>query len=929
MQSSRSCARLLLTALIAGAGFCGGPAAHGAPSMVADLYTSKAGLSLPPRPSNGVEHDGVQYFPAVDVQHGDELWRTDGSAAGTFRLTDVCPGACSSDVVPLDFYRGQLYFIANDGERGKDLWRTDGRPGGERRVPGVCDSACLEQIRYARTWRGALWFLEVGADHTPVLWTSDLTAAGTHAVADLYTDLGICGFDQNSGAFLYGTDPSGDALLLSVQTDARYLYRTDGTSQGTMLLHRFGSVTLTGAGLDGAPVAARPGPVRRSATASGPEPLFFLDGEDLWVTDGTVAGTRFVRSIEEFHNSFSTLGSSEVVDGVWYGIFSFGEWIRSDGTAGGTLKLATLPPGVFESQVARLGSAVFAITNRGVWRAGTTPETTAKIADWVVEDVLTVVEQPQRLFLLVWLNGGTLWTTDGTAEGTRHVHLPAGAPADQYEMIGFADGALFTRGSDQLWMVDPSGVRARQLHDFQPADGPSLMPGSEFLGDRLLFFARTDFARARLFASDGTSAGTEVISAVADELVYIDYLPFGHMFSRFGRQVLFTSDFRPFVTDGSARGTRRLTRGSSFQALDRFVPIAAFPDRALFAGHVRGGPSCDPGEIEPWITSGLPRDTHRLVDLNPFFYDGGGSQCEGLPMSSNPGPGLAFGSVILFPSDDLVHGRELFATDGTARGTRLLADINPGTVPNDVTDPPGVPARMGVGSSPSDFARLGGRVLFAADDGSAGRELWVTNATPAGTHRVVDLVAGPEGSSPHDLVVFRGAVYFIARHGDGDGLFRSDGTAAGTSLVSDLELGGLPTRARELVVAGQRLFFVGMNETTGTELWTSQGSATDTRLVADLRRGARGSSPQHLAAIGGVLLFAADDGRTGLEPWRSDGTVAGTRSVGDLAAGTASSNPGPFTLVGECVLFGADDGMHGRELWEIPVAEVRRSSPPR
>lgn len=897
--------------------------AAAAPHRVTDLFSGKASLPLAPYPTQGFEHGGVSYFPAADAQHGYELWRTDGTAAGTYRLTDICAGACDSGAAALGLFQHGIYLIANDGEHGAALWRTDGTPGHEERVTGVCDGACLTGLQYSLPWHGALWFLVPGPRHTPALWTSDLTAGGTRAVANLCTDLAVCGFGASSEAFLGGPDPSGQGLLLWVYTDAQYLLRTDGTAQGTALLHRFHGPSA--AQSRRAATAVRRGSVRQEATAGSP--LFFLDGSDLWTTDGTPAGTHFVRSLAGLVSSLGTLQSAEVVDGVWYGIFTYGEWLRSDGTADGTIVLAHVPDG-FNPTVTHVGSTVLAITVQGVWRAGPTPATTVKVFDWAVDDILTVVEQPPRAFVLAWLGGGTIWTTDGTAAGTLHVELPAGAPVDQYEMTGFAGGVLMSRGGDQLWRVDATATRVTPLHDFQPADGPSLTEGAAVLGRRLLFYARTGATKMSLFSSDGTGPGTAILTPAADESFYdpYDYGPPGHSFTRFGgNKVLFSANSL-WITDGSADGTRRLSQQPNYAFPAEYSPVAAIGKELVFGGHVLGGPSCDPGETEPWVTDGLPRNTHEILDLNPYFYPGGGSQCEFLRFSSDPGPGISFGSKALFAADDLVHGRELFATDGTAAGTRLVADINPRTVPNTVTDPPGVPPRIGEGSNPSDFVALGSRVVFVADDGSTGRELWITNGTAHGTRRVVDLLPGPESSLPHDLVALRGKVYFIARHGGGEGLFESDGTALGTALVSDLELAGLPTRAAHLTVAGRRLFFAGFNESTGTELWTSEGTPQTTRLVADLRPGPRGSAPQSLTAVRGVLVFAADDGVSGLEPWRSDGTAAGTFPLGDIAAGESSSNPGPFWVVGDQVLFGADDGEHGRELWALPMADVVRPS---
>jgi ELWxxDGT repeat protein len=124
---------------------------------------------------------------------------------------------------------------------------------------------------------------------------------------------------------------------------------------------------------------------------------------------------------------------------------------------------------------------------------------------------------------------------------------------------------------------------------------------------------------------------------------------------------------------------------------------------------------------------------------------------------------------------------------------------------------------------------------------------------------------------------FRDRVYFFAANaGAGESLWRTDGTAAGTTRVLDLTLDGLPSWGRGLTVAAGRLFLTVYNETTGAELWASTGEA------------------------------------------------AGTARVGDIAPGRDASSPGPFTALPTVVMTGADDGIHGREPWAIPRAEVVR-----
>src|SRR5689334_20012498 len=86
--------------------------------------------------------DGVSYFSASDPAHGTELWRSDGTPAGTWRVTDVCAGRCSSNPSSVRIFQGEIFFSADDGFSGSELWTTDGTPGNERRVRDLCPGPC-------------------------------------------------------------------------------------------------------------------------------------------------------------------------------------------------------------------------------------------------------------------------------------------------------------------------------------------------------------------------------------------------------------------------------------------------------------------------------------------------------------------------------------------------------------------------------------------------------------------------------------------------------------------------------------------------------------------------------------------------------------------------------------------------------------------
>jgi ELWxxDGT repeat protein len=165
-------------------------------------------------------------------------------------------------------------------------------------------------------------------------------------------------------------------------------------------------------------------------------------------------------------------------------------------------------------------------------------------------------------------------------------------------------------------------------------------------------------------------------------------------------------------------------------------------------------------------------------------------------------------------------------------------------------------------------AALGSTFFFQAGAG-ADKELWVSDGTAAGTHRVKDIRSGPGGSEP-----------------------------------------------RGLTAAGGRLFFSADDGAHGRELWVSDGTEAGTFLVGDLLPGAGSSLPRELAAVGNAVIFSATDGTGGVEPWASDGTWL--RFLGDLAPGALPSSPARFTPVGDRIYFAANDGATGFELWSVP-----------
>lgn len=245
----------------------------------------------------------------------------------------------------------------------------------------------------------------------------------------------------------------------------------------------------------------------------------------------------------------------------------------------------------------------------------------------------------------------------------------------------------------------------------------------------------------------------------------------------------------------------------------------------------------------------------------------------------------------------------------------LIKDIRPGSA----------------SSSPREQTVLDKHVFFSADNGANGRSLWKSDGTAAGTSLVKSISAGG-GDDFNDLTTAGRAVFFTVNRTQ---LWKSDGTSAGTvklkTFAGDGEYERDP-RAAILAASGGTIYFSVAGSEADAGLWKSDGTTSGTvkvKALDEISTEEYDDSRTTAVVAGGTLFFAADDGENGMELWKSNGTTAGTVMVKDIdpRAGTSdpydyydygpgSSKPTDLTVVGSTVFFTAEDEDHGRELWK-------------
>lgn len=316
-------------------------------------------------------YNGVHYFMATD-EHGRELWRSDGTEAGTYLLKDIVPGSESSSLSTPMAMGDHLYFVRSAGFD-RFIWRTDGTVEGTEEVLRLDDleSTGLTSWDYFEALGDRIFFNGYTPELGREVWSTDGTAEGTELFMDLRP--GSLGSDP------YGFKTYMNKLYFTALLDAsgEKHWVTDGTVAGT---HFLTDVPSSG-GFD--------------------PPNFFGVGEriyfkfttptvggELWATDGTMEGTGLVRDLWPGPNSSSPQGFAALNGQFHFFAYTSStpnhkQIFTSDGTMAGTAAWPDLgidrPDHGLVAHNGHLYFTAYTGTSRALWRSNGTPEGTNAI----------------------------------------------------------------------------------------------------------------------------------------------------------------------------------------------------------------------------------------------------------------------------------------------------------------------------------------------------------------------------------------------------------------------------------------------------------------------------------------------------------------------------------------------------------------------
>ena len=786
---------------------------------------------------------GKILIQALDSKTGFEPYLSDGSQAGSYRMLDLEPGVGSS--LPESFTPTRdgkrFFFVATTKKSGKELYVSDGTAKGTQLIdvtPGSGDTPITGLTAFGKS--GVLFF-STNASRGGVLYSSDGTLAGTRSlgqVSDQYAPHAV------------EVHPSGNWALFEANTDkyGREMWVTDGTSKGTRILKDIfpGTASSYSYGVtwraDGKGIFSAFDPVA---------------GYEFWITDGTTAGTTVAVDFKP--------GSGSGVQEAWFGLlpgkvlFSSvttplgQELYISDGTGKGTVLLMDTLPG---SRSGVTGDSRFASDGTRVW------------------------------FTTTGLKG-QLWihVTDGTALGTK-LFSPRSLKTHPQYMVA-DQGRVYFEHQDlspgtglEFCVSDGTLAGTRTLVDLFKGSGRGFFGYTTVLAKGVIAFRGESKQTAKELCVYRVGKGASFVDLNRVRLGHTQG-SFPHYATRFGNRALILADdgvhgVETWISDGTVKGTGLLLdmqKGAASRAKAR---IGAFGDRYFYEarqqlydpwdlmisdGTVNGTTTLVPGSTssmamgsrvigkrlffaagtefrsQPWVSDGTKAGTIQL------------SKAAVTQNAGAPGAFAGYGDQVLFmvlqgPTFRTLDTVDLWITDGTAQGTRLLKKIGKGAFwlwePRLVT--------------------MGGKVYFTSPSQTSSSDLWVSDFTAKGTQPVQ---LDSQGLSRISHLHARdGRLFFQAWSlGRGDALYQSDGTRSGTRFWIDL----VPTSSSSSIdmyqiVGSRRLYFFSTSfRSLGACYHRTDGTIQGT-LSYDLDPS---NSPparilrRHMTSLGSQVLVAA------------------------------------------------------------------------
>ncbi len=280
---------------------------------------------------------------------------------------------------------------------------------------------------------------------------------------------------------------------------------------------------------------------------------------------------------------------------------------------------------------------------------------------------------------------------------------------------------------------------------------------------------------------------------------------------------------------------------------------------------------------------------------------------SGLKAGISPKEMTCLNNKIIFSASTAADGNELWISDGTKAGTKMLIDIYPDSIninPNS--------------SSPAGFTEFNNKLYFVASDAESRNSLWETDGTEAGTKKILKKNIDARNMP---MTMLNGKFLFkIDSAGLGTELFSFDPIANNLILLKDIYPGSSSGFNSSFLgiftVVGNKAFFGATSGIDGAELFVTDGTPSGTFLVKDINSGNKDAWPFPFGILNNKLLFSAySNNAADATLWVTDGTESGTSEISKMKVQKSNFPTSPVNYKGK-LFFQGYDTIGNWELWQ-------------
>jgi ELWxxDGT repeat protein len=781
------------------------------------------------------------YFSANDGNLGNELWKTNGTAAGTVLVKDIRPSYAGSEPQALVNVNGILYLTANNGTHGKEVWKSNGTAAGTVMVKDIMKGSGSSQPAHLTNVNGVVYFAANNGTNGYELWKTNGTDLGTVMVKDIRPELKVSSSPKQlmnvNGTLFFTADDFNRG---------RELYKSDGTAAGTMIVKDIKPSTQSSSGIEN--MVVHNGQLFFSADDG-------IHGHELWKSNGTAEGTVMVKDMtpgapgshgEQMFThriaNFTSIGTY-----LYFTAYQYDDYFvwKSDGTTAGTTPL-------FEAGGPGIGQPrpLFTLANGWIyyWNDEDNSEYSyilyrmlpdGSIRHWIYDLYTDAYDYTYPEMVKVTQNGEDfLYFFGKPAFNGFHI-----LKLDRNEEVLFLEDALQATESSNPNRFMTFNGRVYFFAQVQFYESESIIVTDGNYAHETIYFQHMggDMEASNTHIYGSGRDWLELYRSSGDnfwdtETVYEDYeaLPAINLTHVNGNIYWNNVAGEVFKIDGV---TKDIAPIRQFQSVKNLTAVGNALVMQVINNNVE----------ELWRTNGLAGGTYKFRTIR-----------SGAGVPSTQYPTATIKGSHYFVANNGTNGNEIWRTGGATSNTVMMADLNPNDnafVVNGKEDDistfanfrdslyvsavgaDGVWGLYKAAATSSSFQKIitmnpikamvpvGNKLfLMVYSDDKQSINVHTTNGTAGGTEFLVNV----PGAYYFDHAVINGKLYF--KTGWENQMWVSDGTACGTFPTT---MGQVSHTTAELQAVGDKIIFAGYEKMTGMEPYAYNTALTPSAPACD------------------------------------------------------------------------------------------------